>query len=162
MIDTSEFDRLAEEYRSVRVRLDKLRPEVQTATVALYNKGVTIRYLTEQLNASVPTVYSWVRQDPATPKRKAGRPRKLPLVDALPPALPPTQPAPLVAAHQVDTGGYDFGWFEDRVRVDCGNRRVLIDTDRLVFEGDRELGQLLVSGTDLELTRKFNSFVNGA
>lgn len=162
MIDTVEFDRLAEEYRSVRVRLDKLRPEVQKATVSLYNKGVTIRYLTEKLDASVPTVYSWVRADPTTPKRKAGRPRKRPLVDALPPALPPEPMAPLGAARPVDTGGYDFGWFEDRVRVDYGNRRVLIDTDRLVFEGDRELGQLLVSGTDLELTRKFNSFVNGA
>ena len=63
---------------------------------------------------------------------------------------------------EIDTATeVEFGWFENKVRVDRSGKRVFIDPERINFTGDRTLGQLLVSGTDKDLLNKFNRFVYG-
>lgn len=153
-VDTKDFDKLAAEFRELRARLTEVRPLVANATVEAYRSGVKIKYILDALDVSIATVYNWINSAGAgvydmTPK-KLGRPRK----------VPERATVPEVVSQALDN--LQFAWFEDRVRVDANGRRVLIDTERLQYDGDRELGQLLVSGTDINMIRKFNNFVNGA
>lgn len=152
MVDTKEFDNLAFQFQSLRNQLAELRPLVANATVEAYRSGVQVGYILKALGISPATVYGWLREAgngtlPMTPK-KLGRPRK----NAI-------KPAPELIDKAFNN--VHFAWFEDRIRVDANGKRVLIDPERLNYEGDRELGQLLVSGTDLAMLRKFNDFVNG-
>ena len=149
---TKEFDALASEFQNLRSQLADIRPLVANATVEAYRSGVQVGYILKALGISPATVYGWLREAgngtlPMTPK-KLGRPRK-------------HQAAPVPKVVQEMFNNIHFAWFEDRIRVDSNGKRVLIDPERLNYEGDRELGQLLVSGTDLAMLRKFNEFVNG-
>ena len=152
MTDTREFDKIADEWKELNLRIRELRPAARNAAIESYRAGVPVVYITERLGASTASLYNWLREaGPGvfsdTPQ-PIGRPRKNMLAKAR------------VVPKKVFENA-DFAWFDDRVRVDCNGKRVLIDTDRLEFEGDRGLGQVLVNGSDLGLIRSFNEFVNG-
>lgn len=153
-MDTKKFDTLADQYNALNDRMVELRPEVANAAVEIYKQGVKMSYITEILNVSVATVYKWIAAaglEGEVVMRRPGRPRK----DRDKVIVKVDQPV------QKLMDDYTFAWLEDKVRVDSGKKRVLIDQERIEFEGDKDLGQLLVSGTDINLLRKFNEFING-
>jgi hypothetical protein len=154
MMDTRQFDILADRYQAQSEALAGLRIELANEAVAIYNQGVKIGYITQALNISVATVYNWLAaatKEGTVTMRRAGRPRK----HKDPLFTPDPNPLPKLA------DAYEFAWLDDKVRVDSGSKRVLIDAERIEFEGDKDLGQLLVSGTDTNLIKKFTKFVNG-
>lgn len=151
MANTKEFDKLAEEFRTLNERSRELKPLIRNATIEAYRTGVQVSYILDRLAVSPATLYNWLKEAgggvlPDTPK-KVGRPRKNAVKQ-------------LEEVRKVFDSA-SFAWWDDKIRVDSNGKRVLIDPERLDYEGDRELGQLLVSGTDLALLRKFNEFVNG-
>ena len=152
MNDTYEFDKIADECKDLNMRIRELRPAARNAAIEAYRRGVPVVYITDRLGASTASLCNWLREAGpgvfADTPQPIGRPRKN--------MLAKERVVPKRVFEKAD-----FAWFEDRVRVDCNGKRVLIDTDRLNFEGDRALGQALVSGTDLALIRSFNEFVNG-
>jgi hypothetical protein len=154
-MDTKKFDLLADRYTAMSEELSVLRAEVANEAVEIYKQGVKIIYITDTLNVSVATIYKWIKgagQDGSVVLRKPGRPRKFGSKDT---ETRDPDPLPKLA------DDYEFAWLDDKVRVDSGKKRVLIDVERIEFEGDKDLGQLLVSGTDINLLRKFNNFING-
>ncbi len=154
-MDTKKFDTLADQYNALNDRMLELRPEVANAAVEIYKQGVKMSYITEILNVSVATVYKWIAAADGdggkVTMRRPGRPRK----DRDKVIVKVDQPV------QKLMDDYEFSWYDDKVRVESGTKRVLIDVERIEYEGDKDLGQLLVSGTDINLLRKFNEFVNG-
>ena len=159
MSDMQEFDKIADEWRSLNERIRDLRPHMRNAAIEAYRSGAQVKYITDRAGCSAASLYHWLKE--AGPgvfsnvPAPIGRPRKL---QGINPAV--TKLHKSIVDRKVFENA-DFAWFDDRVRVDCNGKRVLIDVERLDYEGDRELGQLLVSGTDLSLLRKFNEFVNG-
>lgn len=153
-MDTKKFDLLADQYNTLSEAIEELRPQVANAAVEIYKQGVKMVYITSALNVSVATVYKWLAlesKDGEVVMRRPGRPRKdrdKVIVNV-----------PNPVQRLVDD--YTFAWLDDKVRVDSGKKRVLIDPERIEYDGDKDLGQLLVSGTDINLLRKFNEFVNG-
>lgn len=151
-MDTRNFDLLADRFKTLSEELTTLRIEVADAAVEVYKQGVKIVYITEALGVSTATIYNWLdsaSHNGGVTLRSPGRPRKVRDASHVP------NPVPNLA------DDYIFAWYEDKVRVDSGTKRVVIDPERIEYEGDKDLGQLLVSGTDLNLIRKFNEFVNG-
>ena len=154
-MDTRQFDILADQYNALTEQITELRPKVAFEAVEIYKQGVKMTYITETLNVSVATVYKWIAaadgDNGKVVLRRPGRPRKdrdKVIVNV---------PDPI----QKLSDDYTFAWYDDKVRVDSGKKRVVIDVERIEYEGDKDLGQLLVSGTDINLLRKFNEFING-
>ena len=145
MSDDDAFESVAARYRAMTVAMEELRAEVKRLALERYKAGVSVTILTDACGIARPTLYQWIAH-PNDPPRKKGRPKGGRNTDL---------PTEIEISPDIE-----IGWFEDRVRVDRAGKRVIIDTERIEFEGDRSLGQLLVSGTDTELIGKFNNFIS--
>ena len=138
------FAEVSEEYNSLSKRLNEIRPEARAVALQAYKTGMRTSDIVSALGIATPTFYVWLREanEPLTNSRHNRRITEFPI--------------------EIDTATeVDFGWFENKVRVDRSGKRVFIDPERINFTGDRTLGQLLVSGTDKDLLNKFNRFVYG-
>ena len=135
------FAEVSEEYNSLSKRLNEIRPEARAVALQAYKTGMRTSDIVSALGIATPTFYVWLREahEPVTGNRRN-----------------PEFNVEIDTATEVD-----FGWFENKVRVDRSGKRVFIDPERINFTGDRTLGQLLVSGTDKDLLNKFNRFVYG-
>ena len=135
------FAEVSEEYNSLSKRLNEIRPEARAVALQAYKTGMRTSDIVSALGIATPTFYVWLREahEPVTGNRRNTE-----------------------FTVEIDTAtDVEFGWFENKVRVDRSGKRVFIDPERINFTGDRTLGQLLVSGTDKDLLNKFNRFVYG-
>ena len=135
------FAEVSEEYNSLSKRLNEIRPEARAVALQAYKTGMRTSDIVSALGIATPTFYVWLREahEPVTGNRRNTE-----------------------FTIEIDTATeVEFGWFENKVRVDRSGKRVFIDPERINFTGDRTLGQLLVSGTDKDLLNKFNRFVYG-
>ena len=135
------FAEVSEEYNSLSKRLNEIRPEARAVALQAYKTGMRTSDIVSALGIATPTFYVWLREahEPVTGNRRNTE-----------------------FTVELDTATeVEFGWFENKVRVDRSGKRVFIDPERINFTGDRTLGQLLVSGTDKDLLNKFNRFVYG-
>ena len=135
------FAEVSEEYNSLSKRLNEIRPEARAVALQAYKTGMRTSDIVSALGIATPTFYVWLREahEPVTGNRRNTE-----------------------FTVEIDTATeVEFGWFENKVRVDRSGKRVFIDPERINFTGDRTLGQLLVSGTDKDLLNKFNQFVYG-
>jgi len=135
------FAEVSEEYNSLSKRLNEIRPEARAVALQAYKTGMRTSDIVSALGIATPTFYVWLREahEPVTGNRRNTE-----------------------FTVEIDTATeVEFGWFENKVRVDRSGKRVFIDPERINFTGDRTLGQLLVSGTDKDLLNKFNRFVYG-
>ena len=135
------FAEVSEEYNSLSKRLNEIRPEARAVALQAYKTGMRTSDIVSALGIATPTFYVWLREahEPVTGNRRNTE-----------------------FNVEIDTATeIEFGWFENKVRVDRSGKRVFIDPERINFTGDRILGQLLVSGTDKDLLNKFNRFVYG-
>ena len=135
------FAEVSEEYNSLSKRLNEIRPEARAVALQAYKTGMRTSDIVSALGIATPTFYVWLREahEPVTGNRRNTE-----------------------FTVEIDTATeIEFGWFENKVRVDRSGKRVFIDPERINFTGDRTLGQLLVSGTDKDLLNKFNRFVYG-
>mgnify|MGYP000921025203 FL=1 len=135
------FAEVSEEYNSLSKRLNEIRPEARAVALQAYKTGMRTSDIVSALGIATPTFYVWLREahEPVTGNRRNTE-----------------------FNVEIDTATeVEFGWFENKVRVDRSGKRVFIDPERINFTGDRTLGQLLVSGTDKDLLNKFNRFVYG-
>ena len=135
------FAEVSEEYNSLSKRLNEIRPEARAVALQAYKTGMRTSDIVNALGIATPTFYVWLREahEPVTGNRRNTE-----------------------FTIEIDTATeVEFGWFENKVRVDRSGKRVFIDPERINFTGDRTLGQLLVSGTDKDLLDKFNRFVYG-
>ena len=135
------FAEVSEEYNSLSKRLNEIRPEARAVALQAYKTGMRTSDIVSALGIATPTFYVWLREahEPVTGNRRNTE-----------------------FNVEIDTAtDVEFGWFENKVRVDRSGKRVFIDPERINFTGDRTLGQLLVSGTDKDLLNKFNRFVYG-
>ena len=135
------FAEVSEEYNSLSKRLNEIRPEARAVALQAYKTGMRTSDIVSALGIATPTFYVWLREahEPVTGNRRNTE-----------------------FNVEIDTATeIEFGWFENKVRVDRSGKRVFIDPERINFTGDRTLGQLLVSGTDKDLLNKFNRFVYG-
>ena len=135
------FAEVSEEYNSLSKRLNEIRPEARAVALQAYKTGMRTSDIVSALGIATPTFYVWLREahEPVTGNRRNTE-----------------------FTVGIDTATeVEFGWFENKVRVDRSGKRVFIDPERINFTGDRTLGQLLVSGTDKDLLNKFNRFVYG-
>ena len=135
------FAEVSEEYNRLSKRLNEIRPEARAVALQAYKTGMRTSDIVSALGIATPTFYVWLREahEPVTGNRRNTE-----------------------FNVEIDTATeVEFGWFENKVRVDRSGKRVFIDPERINFTGDRTLGQLLVSGTDKDLLNKFNRFVYG-
>ena len=135
------FAEVSEDYNSLSKRLNEIRPEARAVALQAYKTGMRTSDIVSALGIATPTFYVWLREahEPVTGNRRNTE-----------------------FTVEIDTATeVEFGWFENKVRVDRSGKRVFIDPERINFTGDRTLGQLLVSGTDKDLLNKFNRFVYG-
>ena len=135
------FAEVSEEYNSLSKRLNEIRPEARAVALQAYKTGMRTSDIVSALGIATPTFYVWLREahEPVTGNRRNTE-----------------------FTVEIDTATeVEFGWYENKVRVDRSGKRVFIDPERINFTGDRTLGQLLVSGTDKDLLNKFNRFVYG-
>ena len=135
------FAEVSEEYNRLSKRLNEIRPEARAVALQAYKTGMRTSDIVSALGIATPTFYVWLREahEPVTGNRRNTE-----------------------FTVEIDTATeVEFGWFENKVRVDRSGKRVFIDPERINFTGDRTLGQLLVSGTDKDLLNKFNRFVYG-
>ena len=158
-VDTKKFEALSKRYKDASAKLVAMTPELADEALSMYRQGVRISYIIDTSGISTATFYRWIRtakdEDGGVVLRRPGRSKK---GSEKPRFAPKVNPLTLPDI----PSEYDFAWYDDRVRVDYADRRVIIDTERIDFTGDRDLGQLLVSGTDVNLIRQFNQFVNGS
>ena len=109
------FAEVSEEYNSLSKRLNEIRPEARAVALQAYKTGMRTSDIVSALGIATPTFYVWLREahEPVTGNRRNTE-----------------------FNVEIDTATeVEFGWFENKVRVDRSGKRVFIDPERInVFE----------------------------